>query len=507
MSNPHVQVALTYVRRPFTSFRGWLTAIFCVFLPIPWLVRSMLGGPIEIPHVPMAPVLVPFLFLFAFLAVHIKGQFVNPRAHLIPGYRRVHLGAAAVAALLCAVVLPSLLACVLNWYLRHDSPLALALADHTDEELWTITHATRATLQASLTPFDPIGLVAIAIFLFGLAMWATLIDAMWIFPASAVAFAAIVGVDSGTACFRQLMFGQYEPAAIFGLGALMTVLAGIRLLRLNEETLGYHATLSVQERTRMTGQSSGQQRRFLPGLSDWIREREVTRIVRHAGRASRSWWSRTCRWQAGMVVGWPLWFWVLGTLVFLHILTQWVLIKPTDPMAVMMYTSVLLTLLPAVIAAAYVFQWGPLKLGSDFLLPVDRRSYIKQVGMAAALGHLQLWGGLSAALAIWWLLVSPLPIPPSMLAGVLAISAAYQLGVFGAVAWTARYRSWQLVGFVITVLFLPAQCSQAFWMTHWLDSPPAGLSYESLEIAGIMAAFGLVATFDAYRRWLATDLG
>jgi hypothetical protein len=148
-----------------------------------------------------------------------------------------------------------------------------------------------------------------------------------------------------------------------------------------------------------------------------------------------------------------------------------------------------------------VFHWRIFRQGQELLLPVQRKSYIRQLGMAAALGHLQLWAGQCVLLVLWWLLAGPRPFPLALLAGVLAFSAAFLLGAFGSVAWVARYRSGILAGSAATVLVMAA-APLTIW---WSLSPPGQLRYEVLWIAGILAVLGLLITYDAYRRWLAAD--
>ena len=104
-------------------------------------------------------------------------------------------------------------------------------------------------------------------------------------------------------------------------------------------------------------------------------------------------------------------------------------------------TSLVLTFMPAMIAAVGVLQWRTFKLRHESLLPVERKSYIRQLGTAAALSHFQLWAGMSVALVIWWLLIGPRPLQLALFGGVLAFSAAFQVAVFGVAVWMARYRS------------------------------------------------------------------
>ena len=209
-----------------------------------------------------------------------KGQFVNSRAHLMPGYRRVHATVAAVAALIVAGVLPLALSWFMGW--------------------------------------NCIGFVAVVTLLFGPILWVIVNDATWTVFAILLGWSAFCSTQSGPAWFRELLAGQIEPqaAAILVLGILITLLAGIQLVRLREDKLTYDSTLRWDwDWSQKTRQGWSDQGRFLPGLRDWIREREMARLARLARQASDSWWSRICRWQVGMVAGWSLWFWILGVLI------------------------------------------------------------------------------------------------------------------------------------------------------------------------------------------------
>jgi len=47
--------------------------------------------------------------LFGLVAVHVKQQFADPRAHLMPGFRRAHIAGAAAAFVVLAILLPATL--------------------------------------------------------------------------------------------------------------------------------------------------------------------------------------------------------------------------------------------------------------------------------------------------------------------------------------------------------------------------------------------------------------
>ena len=146
------------------------------------------------------------------------------------------------------------------------------------------------------------------------------------------------------------------------------------------------------------------------------------------------------------------------------------------------------------------------KMGRALLLPIQRKTYIRQLGTAAALSHFQLWAGMALVLTLWRLLIGPQPLPWSVLAGVLAFSAAFQVAAFSVVVWTARYRL-RAVGWFSVMLLLAAVLSvvEIRWIRSLLVTLPGKLPSDAFWMAGILALLGLLITWDAYRRWLVTD--
>jgi hypothetical protein len=129
---------------------------------------------------------------------------------------------------------------------------------------------------------------------------------------------------------------------------------------------------------QMTRQWSDEQR-LLPRLRDWITERKMARLTRLARRASKSWWSRTCRWQVGLVAGWSLWLLIFGALILAHAMTWWILTKvPRRDVSIIAVPPLFLTFIPAITTVISVSQWGTVKrLSREMLLPVERKSCIR----------------------------------------------------------------------------------------------------------------------------------
>jgi hypothetical protein len=238
---------------------------------------------------------------------------------------------------------------------------------------------------------------------------------------------------------------------------------------------------------------------------DRFRDQAMARLTRHAQSAPRSPWSRICRWQAGMVTGPSLWFWILLAIACVQA-TNCGVAKEPDPAGTMMaMTSLVLTFVPAIIAAANVTQWRKLKLRHESLLPVQRESYVRQLGAGTALSHFQAWAGMAIAVLCWWLLIGPRPLRLAPLGGVLASSAEFQVAIFAVLVWTARYRSLIPATFLLVALLPAVLIMQVLWASDSSLRSPGQLPLEALWIAGILAVLGMLATFDAYRRWLVAD--
>ena len=84
-ANPYAQVALTYLRRPFSSWKLGLVFVGAIMLFV--LTVFGLGGMGRGQNFAVHQLL-PLTFLFLFLVVHVKDQFADPRARLTPGFRR-----------------------------------------------------------------------------------------------------------------------------------------------------------------------------------------------------------------------------------------------------------------------------------------------------------------------------------------------------------------------------------------------------------------------------------
>ena len=241
--NPYAQVALTYVRRRVSSLVGVLFSFSFIVLAVCCLGFLVFGaGNHEDFYVFQ---LLPFALLFCYLTTHAKDQFADPRAHLMPGFRRVHGTVAAAAAIALAVLLPATLSWRLGWHSTGFTALTLLLLGSI---LWSVL------LFSSLWPM--------------LSLWAGF---------------ALLSTEAGRGWARQIVSGQAEPqaVAILVLAAVMTLRGGFRLLRLNEDMREYKWI--KWDRAHGRAEPIGEQSKPYD-VAAWLTEWQMARLTRHALR-------------------------------------------------------------------------------------------------------------------------------------------------------------------------------------------------------------------------------
>jgi len=452
MSNPYAQVALTYVHHARSSARiGYLIAggISAAFVFFVMIMAALEGDGSGNHQVFFWWLLMPFAFIYGIFAVHVREQFANSRARLTPDFCRVHAAIAGVAALFCAVLLPAAFAWPIGWH--------------------------------------PVGFAAITLLLFDAVFWG-LLSPLGLWPA--LIGWLLLQTELGRGCVQQLVSGhfEYQAVGILAVGVVMVLLGGIRLIRLNEDMPEYRWLKVIGP--QLTRHS------IMQRLTLAAEDKRMARLTRHAQRASVSRWSRVCRWQAGMFTGWSAIYFCLAMLIGVS-LAAWITNKaPTHWIAVMALFG---PVVPGGLVCAALSRRREL-LPREFLMGVDRASYLKQVGMAAALSQLQMWLGMTTVSVLWWCCVVQQPLSVTV-ANVLAFSALSQISFFGLNVWLLRFRS-PIALFLGWMVFFPVVAGA----TIGIELGPASSEWPIvLLLAAIFAVLGLVLTWDAYRRWLVAD--
>ena len=447
-NNPHVQVALTYLHWPLSSFLKACVTVGILCL----MIGSVLSKEVE----GFTLFLIGMVDLYLFLIMHIRRQFSNPYLHVIPGFRRVHLTVAAMATITAAVLLPMAL---FYW-----------------AGMLSVGHIAITVLVFSAVFWFLLNPLAPLTWLLGLGSL-FLLSGWW-----PMALEQLYSGRSESLAFAILMFG-----------AATIVLGGDRLGRLTEDSLEYPFGMEM-----IRGQGAGHHTTHVGILQRQIhnplQERRMAGLIRHAQRASVSRWSRVCRWQVAMPVGVWTWCIILGAILFAQVM-WWIIDDGTSqgPELLLLYISLFITFLPIVVIDVRIST-----INHELLFPINRTQYMKQLGAAMIFFHLQLWVGVMLALTLWAILVSWQW--STLLIIAVVLSAAFHGCAFGVAVWSAGFRS-QPFGVFLGTLTVPIgvmvfACLQIL-QQEWLVI---------ISVAMFLAMVGIMASYAAYRRWLVADL-
>lgn len=459
MNDQYTQVVMSYAHRVRSWGRiGYLIvggiAAFVVFL---LAIGGATQGEYEVPLLVDAA-------LFSLIAVHVRDQFSSPQARLIPNFRKAH-GVVAVAALLIvAVFVPT---------------------------FFTLLAGCRS-----------VGFIAIAICCCGVMLWSVLLQMNWGF--SALWIILFVTVRPTRELMDLLTSGQAEIGAVtlLMLGILIALPAGFRLLSLNEESLGYGCKKQTDGVAKCETSVRGDPEDSLPQnrFSFWLIDRQTVRLIRHARRAATSQWSRVCRWQAGMSTFWSALFLPIGMILAFSISDR---LSGTGNGGSYWEIFVLFTLLTPVTSwqGVYFKSARAAATSRELLMPVSRSTYLKELGLAAAISQFQAWGAISVAATLWWFVGLQSQIPVASLVSILLITALSQFWLFGLVVLLplqpGSIKAVLGVGFAAIVPLLVA------WA---VARPISEWQYGLIALSAVLAILGLLATWIGYRRWLVTDL-
>lgn len=370
-----------------------------------------------------------------------------------------------------------------------------------------------------LADLRSVGLVALTVFLLGMSLYQGT-------HSDLLSWLMVLGVITTLATptrilIWQLLSGQFEvqAVALLALGAALAVLGGLKVAASNEDMPADKQPTRVCGMERCTaGPALAGAWMFPTVMRERFMENDMARLVNHARRASASRWSAVCRWRVGTANDWT--HWLSGVAVVLVVqFAAWIAVSVRETLEPS--TFFWLTLLFWLIASPSFISLSQLvrrnyHLGYEILLPVRRRTYLKQVGMAVAVSWLRKWGGMCAAFMLWWIMAAPEPLRVGLVVNVLACSALAQVGLFGIVlclAWLAQGEPPErlplllplVLGAIGGVFALPV----VFVAGILHEYPLPGLGNYLLPLTGValFAMFGLLLTWFAYRRWLVADFG
>ena len=487
MSNPYVQVALTYIRRPFSSLEACLYTAGFLGLNMLFVhgTHSFRSLPFD-GHSILFP-LIMTAYWAGLLAAHVKNQFAESRCHLMPNFRRVHIAVAAGATLILAVGASA----VLTW----------------------------------LTGLRSFGLVAVAVFVLGAVFWLVVALSNWV---SWVIIPLLLLTSSETVMGALALFisGQFEAQAtgLLALGSAMIVATGMRLYRLNEDMPEYHRRMpsrwSEGGRTADDRASGGG---FMPrAMADWLREQAMADLTRHARCAGRSPWSRICRWQVAMPSGWRVLLWGLCPLAFFlfdSLISSRPMsgIHPHNAATSSMVTGSF-AIWPMMLAMLLLtgFMARARMLGYEVMLPVARRAYVEQLIAAAAASYFQVGVVVLASTLLCCYAAVATPPPLDYVVSLVAAAFLLQTALFGIMLFAHSVSSAAIrhtpTRTAIVAGSLLLFVAFAFWVIGLVllivggaRSGKVELMPGTVPIAAAAAALGVWLVHIAYRRLLAAD--
>lgn len=466
MRNPIFEVTRTYWRRSISSWVAMLAVFPPLVIPGAFLMEPRTWGN------DLNQVFAILTYYSLLLWLHFREQVLNERRLLWPHGARPHVVVFSILATLI-LLLPQAI-------LFHDPAQIGRMMDYYGwpKGLWNLWQSVAVILAFTSLSMAVVGLWVLT--------GSRLLLALGIF------FATIHVTDHK---FLGSLFWKFPTVAqgVLLVSLITIVLTVRRMIRLTEDDAAYHGRPWMTLRTlrpRMTGE----------GNRAWT-ETIVPKIV--ARQASGESTGNDARESA--LAGARRWLSAypdsLLTIFFLAALlvgANRMLLREHLPPAVAFLWSILLPV--GIIHGAWLQRWRHLEV--ELLRPIDRPSYIKQLGVAMAINVLQVWVIFATAILIDALIPSRQPIAWTPLIISLGASLALQTLGFGVVIWMMRYRSLILVTGSIV-----AQVAIAGAILSFINAREKPYPFSALAAALALGAIGVFIVRDAYRRWLVMELG
>ena len=386
---------------------------------------------------------------------HAKTQFADPRARLTPDFAGPHLVMAWIAS---AVM-------ILIW----------------GAGIWFV-------LQIGFT-----GSLAVACLLFAAAGWLVYGES-WV--AALLLVASIFGAASESG--QQVFAALFAPSAwLTSTGIVAASLAGLgvlgaRIAAITEENPAYRRQVMRSEQLAWHHPSTAQPPQRMGRFSgNFVDSRMRNYLARRPG-----WLRRVERWRMPLTPM-PLWIPML-LMIGVSVMFQR---KGGQFEFAWMQCGI------AAIVPLSVWRKRRAMLAQELLRPIDRKTFLRELGAALALDMIDIMGMATVFILVVYAVLKPRqlsePQPWLMMATVWSAATI----TFGCGAWLLRVRS-EVTFFVGTILALMATNMVLIFpigLTEIKDMQQYGHLVRLVPPACL--AVGLVISGLAYRRWLTADMG
>jgi hypothetical protein len=444
---------------------------------------------------------VPVLFTYSpvgLIVAYLKYQIASPSASIIPRYRLPHLIIAALL-LLPILLLPPLVA---SWpHANPSSPKRVVLTPPVlspataGAPAHSITSGNVTILDALPTPARPY----FPLFSLGFASAAWLAWAVYknqnMMMVTAIAAALLTELSAIHTFLLHLVAAPFSvEAAVLSVGALIAFIALARnLFHLTEESRDYHrpnpfAYVGKLTRFQMNAPGSAinyhsriQQLLYAPNDRIICGLRFDPHVsLRH--RIAR--WSAVSNGSRGM--------WIIGLLIAIPSLAGSLFELHNAALALP-----LLWVFPGPLIIGIAWRHR-VHFGYKSLYPLSRSTFLIEQGLVSASQWAQIWIPMAlVTLVLNVAFTGPATLPALLMN--IALAGANQLLIFAITLWLMRFSSFPL-------LLLPVTLASMFWpMTLIFSKSITASPYMGLLITALLFVSAAVL-YDAYRRWMITDL-
>lgn len=281
-----------------------------------------------------------------------------------------------------------------------------------------------------------LGLTSCTVAICAVAGW-TIVQLSMTFSMVWVALSFWFSLGSGLKVTTHLLYGQNNgwAAGLLGVSVVAVAAALVRLLTMTEESVGYEHPYKNGEWNSASQKPERLDRwRNIFTISAPLRRWKFARLA----NTGQTLLGRSYRWRVGVRPQW----WVLIWMALASVMPDW-FSHYSNPNASISFSSLIaagiMPMLPIMIVP-YTWYQSRKYLEASLLRPVSRADLLKEIAAAMAVHVLQAWLTVAIICVIGLLLLRAANAEMAI-AGLLILTLAAQVFIFGISVWVMRLRS------------------------------------------------------------------